>query len=512
MRRTLRTATAALAFGALLASGACTTDGDTSTGATKTTLTIGTMTPARSMDPIDAGGGGTPYFQAVYDTLIKREPDGKLTPMLASAWKYDASLTSLTLTLRDGVTFDDGTPLDAPAVKANLDRFRKAASAEAAQALSTKSVAAPDAKTVVLTLNGPDPALLDSLSDAYGFIANPAKFGRDKPFATLPDGTGPYELDAENTTTGSIWTFTRKSKYWGEAPPFQKVTIRVFDNENAIVNGLKTNQIDAAVLQNVDQQVAATSGTKLKTASQEIDLKLFNIFDRKGARVPALGDVRVRQAINYALDRDVMVKQIQQGRGTATNQIWGTQAPGYDKELDSYYAHDPAKAKALLAAAGYGSGFTLTLSRLAALVPDSLAEAMKSDLAAVGITLKWDDLDQASFLTKTFREFKYPGVVMNGGQPAKDWATVSASLLPRTISNPFGDTDPTVEQLAAKIRASEPARAATYAQQLNRHIVEQAWFVPLYRMQYLHVTVPTVTAVPQAGLAVPALYNYRPAA
>ncbi|MEU4423998.1 ABC transporter substrate-binding protein [Actinoplanes sp. NPDC024001] len=512
MNRTLRTATGVLALGALLALGACTADAGTPAGEKLKTLTIGTMTPARSMDPVDAGGGSIPFYQAVYDTLIKREPDGKLSPMLASDWKYDATNTALTLTVRDGVTFDDGTPVDAKAVKANLDRFRAGGAAENAQALSTKSVEVTDPKTVVIKLTGPDPALLDSLSDAYGLVANPAKFSQDKPFATVPDGTGPYRLVADATMAGTQWTFARKEKYWGPAPAFATVTMYVFDNENAIVNGLKTGQIRAAVLQSVDQQIAATTGTQLKTTTQEIDLKLLNIFDRKGAKVPALGDPRVRQAINYAIDRDVLVEQIQQGRGTATSQIWGSQAPGYTKELDSFYRHDPAKAKSLLAEAGHAAGFTLTLPRLTALVPDSLAEAMKADLAAVGITLKWDDLDRVSFLTKTFREFQYPGVVMNGGQPAKDWATVSGSILPKTIANPFGDTDATIQDLTAKIRAADPAQAATLAQQLNRHIVEQAWYVPLYRMQYLHVTVPTISVVPQAGLAVPALYNYQPAA
>ncbi|MEW2378619.1 ABC transporter substrate-binding protein [Micromonospora sp. NPDC047812] len=511
MRPTSRIATCALALGVLVATAAC-SGGDPTPGAAKTALTIGTMTATRSMDPIDAGGGSIPYFQAVYDTLLKREPDGSLTPMLARSWTYDTSQTALTLTLREGVTFDDGTALDASAVKANLDRFRAGGGAEVGQAATTASVEAPDAKTVVIRLSGPDPALLNSLSDAYGLIANPVKFGQDKPFASVPDGTGPYELDQQATTVGSVWTYTRAANYWGTAAAFEKVVIRVFDNENAIVNGLRTGQIDTAVLQTVDQQTAATAGTNLKTTSQEIDLKLFNIFDRKGAKIAALGDPRVRQAINYAIDRDILVQQIQQGRGTATSQIWGVQAPGHVKELDSFYRHDPAKAKALLAEAGYAAGFDLTLPRLAALVPDSLAEALRTDLGAVGIRLKWDDLDRATFLTSTFRQFKYPGVVMNGGQPSLDWATISGSLLPKTVANPFGDTDATIQDLTAKIRAGSPEQAARHAQQLNRHIVEQAWFVPLYRMQYMHVTVPSVTAVPQAGLAVPALYNYRPAA
>ena len=513
MRRTRRrTTTTALAVGAALALTSCSGGGgEAAEGPSGSeTLDIATMTAAASMDPVDAGGGTIPYYQAVYDTLVKREPDGTYSPMLATGWEYDDARTALTLTLRDDVTFDDGTPLDAAAVAANLERFTEAGGPESVQAASVESVEAVDPTTVVIRLSAPDPALVNSLSDAFGFVANPARFGEEEPFATEPDGTGPYELDGDETIIGSRWTFVRDDDYWGEAAPFETMTISVFDNENAIVNGLRTGQINAAVLQSVDQQIAAEADPGLTLTPQEIDLKLFNVFDRSGQMVPALGDVRVRQAINHAIDRETLVEQIQQDRGTATAQIWGVSAPGYVEELDDAYEHDPGQARELLAEAGHADGVSFTLARLPALVPDALAAALQTDLADVGISLSWEDVDQSSFVQRTFFQREFPGVVMNGGQPALDWATVSGSILPGPVSNPQGTTDPTVEELAAVIRSGDEEAAAEAAEELNRHIVEQAWFVPLYRMQYMHTTDRSVTVTPQVGLAVPSIYNYRP--
>ncbi|SDE39630.1 peptide/nickel transport system substrate-binding protein [Blastococcus fimeti] len=514
MRRTRRgTTTTAVAVGAALALTSCSGSGTEAAEGSSDggTLAIATMTATTSMDPADAGGGTIPYYQAVYDTLIKREPDGTYSPMLATAWEYDEARTALTLSLRDDVTFDDGTPLDAEAVKANLERFAEAGGPETPQSQAVESVEAVDPTTVVIRLSAPDPALVNSLSDAFGFIANPAGFGAEEPFATEPDGTGPYELDADETIIGSTWTFVRNEDYWGEVAPFETLTISVFDNENAITNGLRTGQINAAVLQIVDQQVAAEADPNLTLTPQEIDLKLFNLFDRSGAMVPGLGDVRVRQAINHAIDRETLVEQIQQGRGTVTAQLWGVDTPGYVEELDGAYEYDPEQARELLAEAGHADGVAFSLARLPGLVPDALAAALQTDLADVGITLSWVDVDQSSFVQRTFFQREFPGVVMNGGQPALDWATVAGSILPGPVSNPQGTTDPTIEKLSAVVRSGDEQAAEEAAEELNRHIVEQAWFVPLYRMQYMHTTDRSVTVTPQVGLAVPSIYNYQPA-
>src|SRR5699024_10936052 len=147
--------------------------------------------------------------------------------------------------------------------------------------------------TVALHFESPDPAVIDALSDAYGFIANPAGFEDEEPFAVTPDRTGPYLLDEAARVTGSQWVVTQGVAWWGEELPFGQVTYLVLNDENAIVNGLLTGQVDAATLQGPVDRVATEDSLTL--TPQEIDLKVFSLFDRSGAQVEALGDQRVRQ-------------------------------------------------------------------------------------------------------------------------------------------------------------------------------------------------------------------------
>ncbi|MGB4136608.1 MAG: ABC transporter substrate-binding protein [Microbacterium sp. 69-10] len=470
------------------------------------TLKIGTMSKPTSLDPIDAIGGTMPYFQAVYDTLIRRAPDGTYEPSLATEWSYNDNRTVLTLTLRDDVTFDDGTKLDAAAVKANMDRFRDGGGPNASF-LAGAEIAVVDPTHVTVTLPQADPGLEFYLSDSAGLMANPAKFSTDDALVTTPDGTGPYTLDSGKTAIGTSWVFDRRATYWGSKLDFSTITISAFDNENAMVNGLKTGQLDSALLQTADQQLAAENDPKLKAQDVLFDFQGVLLFDRGGALTPALAKPEVRQALNYAVDRETMLKVIRDGRGEITSQVWGVDTQGYEKSLDDYYAYDPAKAKELLADAGYADGFELVLPRLTTIVTDNIATALQTDLAAVGVTLTWQDVDAATALKQIFVQREFSGMVMNMGQSSDDWIVYKGLIAPGTF-NFFGTTDETVQKLAASARTASGDEAKKIYQQLNEHIVKDAWFLPFYRMTYKLVTVPGITAVTQAGQAETSIYNY----
>lgn len=493
-----------------VAAAGCSGGTETASGKSDTTLNIATMTLPQSLDPAVATGSALPFFQAVYDTLIKRAPDGTLRPMLATAWSYDKARTTLSLTLRKGVTFHDGTPFNAKAVRANLRRFAKGGGADAGDVAGIKRVEVVDATHVKLHLAEPDPGLLFDLSDSAGLMAGPKAFKDHKRLTIRPDGTGPYVLDTKRTVIGTKWVYTRARHYWGKRPPYATITMSYFDNENAIVNGLKTGQLDTAVIQDADQQASVKADPKLTTQPVNFDFKGLLLFDRSGVRVPALAKTKVRRALNYAIDKPTMLKKIRQGRGEVTAQIFGKDTPGYVKSLDAAYPYDPAKARALLKQAGYAGGLTITLPRIKAIVPDALAASMKSDLSAVGITLTWDPMDQGTALKKIFKDKAYPGMVMNLGQSTNAWVAVTTAVLPGTF-DPFGYTDATVKRLAAKIQREPAAKAGDDLRALNRHLVDDAWFVPFYRLTYSLVTDAGVHASPQAGMAVPSIYGYTPA-
>ncbi|UVS80527.1 ABC transporter substrate-binding protein [Actinokineospora sp. UTMC 2448] len=478
-------------------------------GQSDPTLDIATMTFPQSLDPVTAIGGALPFFQAAYDSLVKREPDGAYSPMLATGWTWDTDRTKLSLTLRDDVRFDDGTPFDAAAVKANLERFKASSGANAKWLSGLERVEVVDATRVVLHLDAPDPAYLYYLSDAAGLMANPAAFADAERLKTTPDGTGPYELDAAQTVVGTKWVYRRADDYWGERLPFDGVTMTVFDNETAIVNGLKTGQIDTAVVQDANQQASLEGATTLTTTPVDFDYQGILLFDRAGVVTPELADVRVRQALNHAIDRKTMLEQIRRGKGAVTSQVFGADTVAYDESLDSYYAHDPEKAKRLLAEAGHADGFELKMPRMTSIVSDAIDASLQSDLADVGITLTWVDVDQGDALRRIFQDREFSGFVMNNGQPATDWLAIKDLVLPGTF-NVFGYTDETVRSLVPKIQAAQAEDALDELRALNRHLVEDAWFVPFYRMTYALVTDGGVTALPQSGMAVPSLYNYQP--
>ncbi|MDQ0792376.1 ABC transporter substrate-binding protein [Streptomyces sp. B1I3] len=508
MSRSTRTGAVAACLAASLVLAGCAGSGTADSGSSR--LNIATLTFPQSLDPAQAVGSALPFFQASYDTLIKREPDGTFTPMLATAWTYDAGRTALALTLRKDVKFADGTAFDAAAVKANMERFGKGGGADAKWLADLKSVKVVDSAHVTLELKQPNPAMLFYLSDAAGLMANPAAFAKADSLKTSPDGTGPYRLDKASTTIGTKWVYERNPDYWGEPLPYEDLSISFFDNETAIVNGLKTGQVDAALLQTADQQISIESDPRMKTTKQEFDFQGLLLFDRAGQLTPALKDARVRRALNLAIDRKTMLTTIRQSRGQVTDQVFGPDTQGYDKALDTYYAHDPAAAKALLGEAGYAKGFTLKLPRISAIVNDALAASLAADFKAVGVTLVWDDLDGGSAVQKVFTDRAYSGMVMNMGQSSNDWVVVDELVTPGAF-NMFGTTDATVRELIPAIQTGEGAQAGAAAHALNEHLVKEGWFVPFYRMTYLHVSDGTVEITPQSGMAVPSLYNYAPA-
>ncbi|GGS93114.1 peptide ABC transporter substrate-binding protein [Planobispora rosea] len=511
MKKSARVAIAALAFlAAPLALAGCSDAGGGTPENEPKALSLATMTLPQSLDPKDATGSALPFFQAVYDTLIKREPDGSYSPMLATEWKYNDDLTELALTLRGGVKFDDGTPFDAEAVKANMERFRKGGGAQAKTLNDVKTIKVVDATHVTLELSKPNPAMLFYLSDAAGLMANPADFAKGDALKTKPSGTGPYDLDQNLTFIGTRWTFTRAPGYWGTRLPYDTITINFFDNETAIVNGLKTGQVNAALIQDADQQISAESDPKIKAVKQEFDFQGLVLFDRGGVVTPQMRDPRVRQALNYAIDRKTMLEKIRQSRGELTNQVFGKSTAAYKPELDSYYSYDPVKARELLKEAGHADGFTLKLPRIAAIVSDALAASLQADLGAVGVKLVWEDVDAGSAIKRIFTDRAFSGLVMNIGQSSTDWVVVGELVLPGAF-NMFGYTDDTVKKLLPEIQGRDAEEAKAELQALNEHLVKDGWFVPFYRMTYLHVSDGSVTITPQDGMAVPSIYNYAPA-
>jgi peptide/nickel transport system substrate-binding protein len=501
-----KAAAAALVLTASLALTACGGGaGAGSSAVAATALTIGTIQDVRSWDPAQAHVGHVlqPY-QAVYDTLILRQPDGKLSPMLATEWKYNSTNTKLTVDLRTDVTFSDGAKFDAEAAKANMDHFKTANGPQMAQLASVKDVSVVDADTIDINLSTPDPALEYFLSQAAGLMGSPKALGTEG-IKTEPVGSGPYVMDKAASVKDSQTVFTARKDYWNkDLQKYQRLTFKILTDLTARTNALVSGQVDATILDPKNGKQA--EGAKMKLAANEVDWQGLLLLDRDGAKNPALASVKVRQAINYAFDRKTILDQVMLGQGTPTSQPFGKASGAWTEELENYYSYDPAKAKQLLKEAGYQNGVTLEIPSVPGF--ETQISVIQQQLADVGITLKLgaaltntftSDVAAQKFTTMYFSLFQ--------GEPT---VAVNQIVSTKALYNPFKNTTP---ELQAKIDAVQKggAEAGKLAQEVNKYVVEQAWFAPLFRVNQMYYHNSKVNVTPQIQQAVPSIYNYSPA-
>jgi peptide/nickel transport system substrate-binding protein len=471
-------------------------------------LTLGIVGELLSWDPAQAHvGHALQPYQAVYDTLLLREPDGTLAPMLATEWGYtDDTNLVINLELRTDVTFSDGAPFSAEAVVANIEHFKADNGRQAAQAAAIESVTAVDEDTVEIKLSRPDPAMEYYLSQALGLMGSPAALGTDG-MDRVPVGTGPYTMDTNQSVSGSQSVFTAREDYWNpDLQHWDQIELRVLEDVTSRVNALVSGEVDATLLDAATYQQAEGAGKEL--LEYGTDWSGLLLMDRDGAINDALADVRVRQAINYAFDREALLQQIGGGFGEVTSQVFGTETTAYDPELEDYYSYDPDKARELLADAGYGDGLTIEMP---VLTPgfETIMTFVTQQLADVGITVQQTSVPAADYVP-SLAQAKFAAANFNLFQ-GPSWVATQQLISTDAVYNPFDTTSPEVEALIERQRTGgEDADAA--ARELNQLVTEEAWFAPWYRPSQLYFFDASVLTVePQIQMAVPSIYNYAPA-
>lgn len=499
---------AALAIAALALTGCASAGGDSdATTGTGGTLTLGAVIAPATFDPAGAGwGNASPFYQAVYDTLLLASTEGTIEPWLATEWSYNEDNTVLTLTLRDDVTFTDGSALTGAVVAQNLLRFKEGTSPEAGNFGNVASVEAPDDTTVVITLSAPDPAILTYLTGTAGLVG--AEASLDSPdLATTPVGSGPYILDTADTVTSTSYVYTKNPDYWNpDVQHYDNLVINVLTDPTAALNAIKAGEANGVKVagNNTLGEVESAGWT---IHSNELDFGGLLLLDRAGAQNPALGNVKVRQAINYAFDREGLLQAIQDGHGTVTTQVFPETSAAYDPELDSYYDYDPEKAKELLAEAGYADGLTISMPSISVISPATYT-LVAQQLADIGITVENTDVPAGNFFADLLAP-KYPASVMTLGQP-QDWALVQNMISPQAVFNPFRYEDPKVDALIEEMRTGDEDAQVSAATELNRYVVEQAWFAPFYRVQGNMATDANTTVEMTPTNAYPNLYDFQP--
>jgi peptide/nickel transport system substrate-binding protein len=471
--------------------------------ANKTDLVIGTVTDIKSWDPTQGDIGHLlPYYQSVYDNLILRTPDGKYKPNLATRWVWNKSGTVLTMSLREGVKFSDGSAFNATVAKANLDAFI-AGNGPQRSTINDAKIAVIDPRTISITLTKANPDLEYFLSTSSSFMASPKAIGTAG-VKTKPVGSGPY-LFSEASVTGSQIVVTANPTYWDKSKvKFKKITFKILSDTTARLNAIISGQVDATIL---DVKTASTAkGRGLTQMSNYVDWQGLLLFDREGTKNKALANVKVRQAIAYAIDRPALLKAVQGGYGQVTNQAFSPNTPAYDKALDSTYPLNIAKAKALLTEAGFGDGVTLNMPTW---VDPTMNAVLKDQLAKAGITINWVSTPPAEYRNQAITG-KFEAAIYQLNQP-NIWAAINQMAGPDATWNVL-KAKSTVVDAAMKSIETTPT-AANIAKQgkvVNSFLTKDAWVVPFYRLPQLFFTNKRIKTINQATNAVPYIFNYSP--
>ncbi len=226
-----------------------------------------------------------------------------------------------------------------------------------------------------------------------GDVVGPAGLAKPESLGSTTNGAGPYMIDPGSTILNSQYVYVKNPYYWdASAQHWDKVVIKIISDGNSILSALKTGQVQVAEGAATEADAVAAAGLKIYSAPSAM-LGMY-IGDIDGKIVPALKDVRVRQALNFAIDRKGIVGSLYGKYGRPTDQFVPQGIGGYLASLEDFYPYDPAKAKQLLADAGFPNGFKFTLVEQPAVSSgDLMAQAMVANWKDIGVdvTLKPTD-------------------------------------------------------------------------------------------------------------------------
>jgi len=413
---------------------------------------------------------------AIYDTLIQLKADGTPIPGIAESWTRNADLTDITMKLRPGVRFHDGTPVDAAAVKRNLERSaalgkRAGNTVQEAMAL-IDTIETPDALTVRLKLKAPSGQIEYWLAANPGMMVSPAALGEAGAMgnAIKGIGAGPYQLRQFEPNVRT--TMTRYDGYWGgTAGRPAAFEHHYVPDGRARLNALRSGQANIALIE--PRQIA-----EAKQAGLAVQINEKNAFWTiyPNTKKAHLDDIRVRRAIMHALDREALAEALGFGAARPTQQFFASLSPYFVPELQNRYNYDPAKAKALLAEAGFKDGLDMSFLLLNSSEYRQLAEAVQAQLAEVNIRAKFDVVDVSQF-PLFFRQPPRGDFLMARYGGRSDPVQSMHELVGTGGSYaPGGAVSPLIDELLGKLKkmaAADPARIPTF-QALSREVTETA--------------------------------------
>ena len=459
----------------------------TATAATSdATINIGSLYEPQNLD--NTGGGGQGVVEALngnaYEGLYRLTDGGKVESLLATASKISADGLTYTFTLRSGVTFHSGKAVTSADVKFSLEKVSAAESKSARKSSFkvVKSIATPDARTVVVTLSSKSISFIYNLT--YIWIMNSA----NKDFATVEDGTGPYKLSAWKR--GSTLSLVRNDSYWGTPAKNKTVVYHYFTEAAALNNALLTKAVDVITSAQSPDALAQFKNASYKISNGQSTTKLILVFND---RVAPFDNALVRKAVTSAIDNKKLLASIWGDYGTLIGSMVPPTDPWYE-DLTGVNPYNPALAKKQLAAAGYPKGFAFRLDTPTYDPHPAAAAFIKSELAKVGITVTINSVTDDQWYNNVYKKHDFA-------------ATMQEHVNDRDVvwyGNPdfyWGYNNKTVTDLINQAEQAGTARLqASLLKRANKIIATEAASDWIYLYPQIVVASSTLSGYPINGL------------
>jgi peptide/nickel transport system substrate-binding protein len=449
------------------------------------TLTIAQGVDIESLDPyVTTSGASKGIMWTIFDRLVIKDIDFQTQPGLATSWKT-LDPNTWELKLRQGVKFHNGEPFDANSVKFSFARFVDPAikNGYASNLKPVTGVEIVDDYTVHVKTSAPFGDFIETLTGYVEMLPPKAAANTTEFLKTLP-GTGPYKFVSWNANDKFV--VEAAGPHWNGEPRIKQVTFRPIPDGTARINELKSGGVDlitnvpALQVNSIKNEPGITISRAINSSSIVLipSFLTTDVFKKK----------EVRQAMNYAIDKDALIKVVLQGEAVPLESPYAKNIPGgYVPGLPPY-KYDPEKAKSLLTAAGYPNGFKFSFKAPNGrhLQDKQVAEAIVGQLAKVGITAELETIEWSTYVQGIIGRKYELFFLSQGGAPVSVNAQTNWSSKIKGIAWQ-GYTNPQVDDLIEKAgkTVDDKERIALY-EQMDKIIWEDCPWIFLYNQQDIY--------------------------
>ena len=378
-----------------------------------------------SLDPHKTVKAGTREVMFnVFEGLMKPTPNGDLTPAIAESYEVSEDRMTYTFHLREGVQFHNGKTVTAEDVVYSIQRCAAATETGIVQveAFSViQDIKTPDDKTVAITISEPSNEFISYMTTAI----LPADYDKQD---TAPVGTGPFKF-VSRTAQDSV-VLEKFDGYWGTPAQLDKVTLKIIENADSLMMSLQSGAIDLCA------HLTSTQVAQLEKDFNvaEGTMNLVQAMYLNNAVAP-FDDVRVRQALCYAVDKQEIIDLAFDGYGSPIgSSMYPAFGKYFDDSLTNYYTRDVEKAKALLAEAGYPDGFDMTITVPSNYKPHmDTAEVLVQQLAQIGVNATIEPIEWESWVSDVYAGRQFQSTVVG-----VDASTMTARALLERFTSDYG--------------------------------------------------------------------------